>query len=216
MIILEKSIENNLHKRIYDIIKSNEKLKINKNDGNFMKRMMLDSYMRQTRGNRINELFEQTKPKLDEGQLVKTFNRLIEDANRRMEAFDNMDMMKQFLDEKVSFKKYTQDEWDSVYKGRFMERYLSTQKHIDEIRKEKFVSEIEKEQEILNNYKTKKVAKETINKSVERLYNEAERRKLAKEAKIKEVERHREDSQEMPSQYKSRQIPKYNFGVNSS
>jgi hypothetical protein len=113
-------MNNDLHKKIYELIKSNEKVRISKEDGNFMKRMQLDSYMRQTRDQRINNLIEKTKVKLDEGHLVKTFNRLIEDANRRMEAFDNMDMMKQFLDEKVSFKKYSQEEWDRVYKGRYI------------------------------------------------------------------------------------------------
>jgi hypothetical protein len=94
-----------------------------------------------------------------------------------------------------------------------MERHLNKQKEIDEVRKDKFVNEIEKEQEFLNHYKSKKAAKEIINKSVDRLYSEAERRKLAREAKIEEIRRHREDSEEMSSHYKSRPIPKYNFGV---
>jgi hypothetical protein len=90
---------------------------------------------------------------------------------------------------------------------------LDNQKEIDEIRKEKFVNEIEKEQEYLNQFKSKKVSKEIINKTVDRLYNEAERRKLAREAKFQEIEKHRLDSEETPSQYMSRKIPIYNFAV---
>jgi hypothetical protein len=117
---LKKSYQHDTHKKIYEYIKNNEKIKISKEDGNFMKRMLLDIYVRQSKEDRINNYLEQTKVKLGEGELVKTFNRLIEDANRRMEAFDNMDMMKQFLDEKVSFKKYSQYDWDRVYNERYI------------------------------------------------------------------------------------------------
>jgi hypothetical protein len=95
-----------------------------------------------------------------------------------------------------------------------MGRYLDNQKELDEVRKEKFVQEIEKEQEYMNNFKSKKVAKDIIEKAVDRLYNEAERRKLARDEKIQQIEKHRFDTEEdMPSRYMSRKIPKYNFGV---
>ncbi len=106
--------------KIYDLVKNNERIKISKEGGNFMKRMLLDTFVRQNKEGRINNMLEQTKVKKDESELVKTFNRLIEDANRRIEAFDNMDMMKQFLEEKISFKKYSQDQWDTVYNKRLI------------------------------------------------------------------------------------------------
>jgi hypothetical protein len=117
---IEKSYTHDTHMKIYDLVKNNERIKISKEGGNFMKRMLLDTFVRQNKEGRINNMLEQTKVKKDESELVKTFNRLIEDANRRIEAFDNMDMMKQFLEEKISFKKYSQDQWDTVYNKRLI------------------------------------------------------------------------------------------------
>jgi hypothetical protein len=94
-----------------------------------------------------------------------------------------------------------------------MGRHINNQKEIDELRKEKFVNEIEKEQEYLNQFKSRKVAKEMINRTVDRLYNDAERRKLAKDSKLEQMEKLRSDTEETPSKYMSRKIPNYIFGV---
>lgn len=114
-------MQNYNHIKIYELAKSTEKVKTNNNkENNFLKRMLDDIHKRQNKDKRINNLIEQTKIKADEGEVIKTFNRLIEDANRRMEAFDNMDMMKQFLDDKIAFKKYSENEWKRVYQERFI------------------------------------------------------------------------------------------------
>jgi hypothetical protein len=107
--------KDHLHGKKYDLIKNNKKIKRNEN---FMKRMQSDLSNRQSKEERINNKIEQNQDKKHKSELVKIFNRLIEDANRRMKAFDNMDLMKQFLDEKVSFRKYTHDQWDKVYNER--------------------------------------------------------------------------------------------------
>lgn len=98
-----------------------------------------------------------------------------------------------------------------------MIQYLDKERELDEARKEKFIQEIEKEEEFVNNTKKRKASKEVINRSVERLYNEAERRKLAREAKLEELRKSREsreDYVDTPTKYRSRvNIPNYNFTV---
>jgi hypothetical protein len=83
-----------------------------------MKRMLLDVFIRQTKEERLNKLVEKSKVKMDESERIKTFNRLIEDANRRMDALDNMEYLKNKLDEHAPGKKYTTEDWNQIYDQR--------------------------------------------------------------------------------------------------
>jgi hypothetical protein len=99
----------------YDLIKEYSHLKIAK-DEEFMKRMLFDVFKRQTKDDRLEKLIDRNKMKLNEEERIKTFNRLIEDANRRQEAMDNMDVMRVRLEEKEnSDKRYTEEKWQDVY-----------------------------------------------------------------------------------------------------
>ena len=66
---------------------------------NFLERMQFDIYKRQIKEERLNDLVEQNKVKIDEEQKIKTFNRLIEDANRRLKAQINMTDLQNQLNE---------------------------------------------------------------------------------------------------------------------
>ena len=85
-----------------------------------MKRMLLDTFIRQSKAERLKNMIEKTKVKMDESERIKAFNRLIEDANRRMEAVDNMENMRKNLDNKSSLKKYSTQDWNSIYDQRFI------------------------------------------------------------------------------------------------
>ena len=87
----------NIQKLKYDLTKDYNLLHIDK-DENFMERMKFDIYKRQIREDRINKLIEEYKIKIDENDRIKAFNRLIEDANRRIEAQVNLEIMKNKLD----------------------------------------------------------------------------------------------------------------------
>ena len=52
--------------------------------------MQFDIYKRQIKEERLNDLVEQNKVKINEEQKIKTFNRLIEGANGRLKAQINM------------------------------------------------------------------------------------------------------------------------------
>lgn len=105
----------------YDFLKDYSYLHINK-DEEFLQRMQFDIYKRQLKEDRINKLVDQNKIKIDEDERIKTFNRLIEDANRRLEAQENMENMKNKLEEDITagpHKKYSQEEWKEIYNKRF-------------------------------------------------------------------------------------------------
>lgn len=102
----------------YDLVKEYAHLKIDK-DEEFMRRMLFDIFKRQTKEERLEKLIEKNKVKIDENERIKTFNRLIEDANRRIEAQDQMEEMKIKLEQNnVNSKKYKFDEWEDIYNDR--------------------------------------------------------------------------------------------------
>lgn len=70
----------------YDIVKEyNHFFKADYNK-DFMKRMLFDIFKRQIKDKKLTELIEKNKVKIDEESKLKTFDRLIEDANRRLQA----------------------------------------------------------------------------------------------------------------------------------
>jgi len=102
----------------YDLVKEYSHLKIDK-DEEFMRRMLFDIFKRQSKEERLEKLIEKNKVKIDENERIKTFNRLIEDANRRVEAQDQMEEMKMKLEQNnVNSKKYKFEEWEEIYNDR--------------------------------------------------------------------------------------------------
>jgi len=85
-----------------------------------MRRMLFDIFKRQTKDERINKLIEKNKVKITEEERIKTFNRLIEDANRRIEAQDQLEDLKNQLlkNNNTNSKKYKDEEWEEIYEDR--------------------------------------------------------------------------------------------------
>jgi len=216
----------------YDLVKEYSHLKIN-NDEDFMKRMLFDIFKRQTKEERMEKLLENNKVKMNEVERIKTFNRLIEDANRRLEAQENMEAMKnKILEQEMigmnSGKKITQEEWEEIY----MERFLRYKVHQEQWRQDKFVEktiqEKKKEDEIIGAVKTKKVSQQSIDQSVKRMYDEAVRRKIKLDETIKKKKEENGDENEIknsndeddrdltPTKFKkTKKQQKYNFMVRS-
>lgn len=102
----------------YDLVKEYSHLKIDKNE-EFMKRMLFDIFKRQTKGERLEKILEKNKVKLNENDRIKTFNRLIEDANRRIEAQEKIDDLKAKLQKgNEDEKNYSSKEWEEIYQQR--------------------------------------------------------------------------------------------------
>ena len=88
----------------------------------FLQRMKFDIYKRQIREDRLNQLINQNKVKINEEDRIKTFNHLIEYANKRFEAIERMEKIKQELNNDLTAnvnKKYTEREWKKLYDKRF-------------------------------------------------------------------------------------------------
>ena len=88
---------------------------------------------------RIIQLIEQNKIKIDEIKRIKAFNRLIEDANRRIEAQENLENLKDKLSVNLiapPMKKYNFEEWENVYEKRFLLFQENSKKKIEKNRKE--------------------------------------------------------------------------------
>lgn len=172
----------NIQELTYEIVKEYSHLKPDKNI-DFLKRMIFDIVKRQTKDSRVNTLLEVNKRKIDESQRILTFNRLIEDANRRIEAMERMDDLKCKLNEGKNFniKKYSQEDWNFIYETRFkgyIEDRVKQIKDLMEVKEKMEILTEEKEMEIIKNQKKVRLSKEEIDNSVKRMYMEAERRKL--------------------------------------
>ena len=176
-----------LQKLKYNLVKDYSYLHIDK-DENFLNRMQFDIYKRQLKEDRINQLIEQNKPKIDEDERIQTFNRLIIDANRRLVAQENMENMKNKLEEDISFstkKKYSEQEWKDIYNKRFKKYAENISKKKEETLKLNLQKKMNEEKEIMNLIPNKKASKKHIEQNAQRMYDEAKKRKIKMNEKIK-------------------------------
>jgi len=155
---------------------------INKEE-NFLERMQFDIYKRQIKEERLNALVEQNKVRIDEETKIKTFNRLIEDANRRLKAQINMnDLQNQLNEDLVSssnfYKKYNDSEWNEIYIKRFKAYQESINKKKEEIKKFYEEEKEKKEEEIINLCPNKKAPIKHILEASQKMYDEARKRKI--------------------------------------
>ena len=171
----------------YDFIKEISKLHPNKNV-NFINRMKFDVFKRQNVEKKMNDLIEKTKNKINENIRVKRFNKLFQDANRRIEAEDNLNNLKMKLDEmeiEKNMKKYKQSQWDNIYKERF-EKYKKL--HDEKIKIESSKKEEEqrkKEEKEIEMCKTIKKPMKNIIEYTNKMYEDAKKKNEKKQNKIK-------------------------------
>jgi hypothetical protein len=124
MLTESKFSQYDINQLSYDLVREYSHLKINK-DEEFIRRMLFDIFKRQTKDERLDKLLEKNKVKIDENERIKTFNRLIEDANRRIEAQDQIDDMKLILEQNgANSKKYKLEEWEGIYNDRYFSLFI--------------------------------------------------------------------------------------------
>ena len=85
-----------------------------------MQRMTFDNYKRQTKEKRLDKMVNKNKAKIPESRKIKLFNRLIEDANRRFEAKERLEAMKEETTRhKIGTERtISREEWIEIYKKR--------------------------------------------------------------------------------------------------
>ena len=137
----------------------------------FIQRMELYSLKRCLKDYKIEELTNLQSPKISEKEIIQTFNRLIEDSNRRLfkskkisnkknkENKDIKNNKKNNIKEKkgnhVEKKTFSKKKWDEIYEKRFGSKLKERNDKLEQKRKEK-EAEIKKEEDIIINNLNKK------------------------------------------------------------
>ena len=154
-------------------------------DANFLDRMKFYAIKNQTKSDAVNIIVEKSKKKISEKEKILTFNRLIEDSNRRAEVknrinliHSNKDVATEMFDNKNNMihppkKKFDKDKWEKRYKSQ-IQKVNERQRSCDLLRKQKEEEQKMKEdQEVEQMKKYRRTAsKEQISMISERLYNE--------------------------------------------
>jgi len=162
----------------YDILKkldSNIRPDLNEE---FMIRMEKDVERRIKKDEAIKSIVKEKQITLQEEDRVKTFNRLIQDANRRMESAERLKELQEMEEREKKFeegtrKKYENKEWEEIYENRFMRFNEDKNRKIKEKRSEKKAKEKEMEQMIVEQINsTKRSSKKEIVTSSKRMCDE--------------------------------------------
>ena len=203
----------NLEKMRYDFLKKYSYIHVDK-DENFLNRMKFDIFKRQSKEEKINALVEQNKAKIDEDERVSTFNRLISDANRRIEAQDNLENMKNKLSEDIinnDKKKYNNEVWNEIYNKRFKNYAENCNKRKDEEFKRKEILRKKEENDEINLCKSKKKPQKLIDEASKRMYDEAKRRKIKMNEKIDRINKYNNEIEDASKYTKKIKSESYTF-----
>ena len=203
----------NLEKMRYDFLKKYSYIHVDK-DENFLNRMKFDIFKRQSKEEKINALVEQNKAKIDEDERVSTFNRLISDANRRIEAQDNLENMKNKLSEDIintDKKKYNYEVWNEIYNKRFKNYAENCNKKKEEEYKKKEILKKKEEIDEINLCKSKKKPQKLIDEASKRMYDEAKRRKIKMNEKIDRINKYNNEIEDASKYTKKIKSESYTF-----
>ena len=163
----------------------------------FMKRMEFDVYKRHIKEKELDKLIEENKIKIEEEERIKTFNHLIQDANRRIEAMSNLEKMKNILNNnditEQPLKKYTDEQWKKIYDERF-KAYLEKVKEKKENKLKNILEQkIKEENDEINLCKVKKASKQHIEKQSNKMYKEAIKMKMKQKEKIMKLKNNKKN-----------------------
>jgi len=173
--------------KIYDLNKQYSNFKDHKND-NFLERMNFDIFRRNYKELRLNNLMNLNKAKENEKKRIMIFNRLVEDADKRIKQRQKMNnsknkLNKDFISAEKATKKYNDKEWNKIYQRRFKSYQDNINKKREESRKFYEDKKKQEEDEIINSNPSKKASSEHILEVSKRMYDEAKKRKIKMEEK---------------------------------
>ena len=151
-----------------------------------MVRMLFDIMKRQSQEKNLSSFLNQTKAKMKEEERIKGFNRLIEDANRRLEAQEKLDELKLKIEQQdinidnKPIKKYKCQQWKDVYDKRFKKYQQDKEERIRKRISEMKEKEKLKEEEEMKMCKAKKAPRKVTEMYGKRLYDERMKRRDTK------------------------------------
>ena len=203
----------NIEKMRYNFLKDYSYIHVDKAE-KFLNRMQFDIHKRQLKEDRINELVEQNKVRIDEDERISAFNRLISDANRRLEAQENIENMKNKLSEDLinnEKKKYSNEVWNEIYNKRFKNYVENINKKKEEEIKRKEKKKIKEENDEINLCKSKKKPQKLIDEASKRMYDEAKRRKIKMNEKIDRINKYNNEIEDASKYTKKIKSESYTF-----
>ena len=203
----------NLEQMRYNFLKEYSNIHLDKSE-NFLKRMKFDICKRQMKEYKINELIEQNKAKMDEEGRIEAFNRLISDANRRLEAQENLENMKNKLSEDLinnEKKKYNDEIWNEIYKKRFKTYEENVNKKKEDLIKKKQNKKLKEEIDTINLCKSKKKPQKLIDEASKRMYDEAIRRKIKMNDKLDRINKYNNEIDDASKYTKKIKSESYTF-----
>ena len=205
----------NIEQMRYNFIRDYSRINIDKDkDFNFINRMRNDINKRQLKEIEINKYIEQNKVKMDEEERIQAFNRLISDANRRIEAQENVENMKYKLSEDLMAKekkKYNDEEWKEIYEKRFKNYEENINKKKEEKIKYEQKKKLKEENDKINLFKSKKKPIKLIEESAQRMYDEAKKRKLKMNEKIDRINKYNNEIEDAAKYMKNIKSESYSF-----
>ena len=193
----------NIQKLRYNIFKEYSNKQIDRNI-EFLDRMQIDINLRQNKEEVVNILVEKNKTKIDEDERIKAFNRLIIDANRRTEAQENLENMKNKLEEDLIAepqKKYSEEEWKEIYNKRFKNYVENINRKKEENIKLNQMKKLIDEKEEINLCPVKKASQKHIEKEAQRMYDEAKKRKIKMDEKLSRINNYNNNKEDDASKY---------------
>ena len=122
-------LANKFEKYDYKLLQYNlskEYSRLSNHNGSFLDRLNFDNYKRQTKQVRIEQMIKKNTYKIDIAEQNKTFNRLIDDANRRTESKEKMKFLKEQIYEqqkKGLGKTVKKKEWLKIYNERYVNNF---------------------------------------------------------------------------------------------
>ena len=176
----------------YELVKDYSNIHSNK-DNSFLQRMQFDAVKRKNKENKLNELVENNKKKykINEKERKKAFNRLMDDANRRLinrqEMIENEKYLLDFKNMMDNGKKYNGAEWSEIYKKRFKDYEDYKKKKIDIQRQNEKIKKMIEEEEEINMCQMKKIPESKIRENTQRLYEDAKKREIIKNKNLSSI-----------------------------
>ena len=144
----------------YEIYHQYQKLNFNFLSIPFIQRMELYSLKKCLKDYKVEELTNLKSPKISEKEIVQTFNRLIEDSNRRLCKSKKVLNKKEPKEMKINNKKkekkeikksFSKKKWDEIYEKRFKSKLKERNNKLEKKRKEKEEKIKKEEDSIINN-----------------------------------------------------------------
>ena len=210
----------NAQNQLYQL--SNDYSKIAFDNKNFIERMEHYSLKNNLKEIKLNELLQESKPKITEKQRLATFNRLIEDSNRRTEQKEKLDALNSgktqmkgntvFLS-RCDSAPLSNKKWEKTYKKRFKDKYETIQKILELKREEQQKQKLKEEEEIIKLAKntTRYKSKDNIKEINNRLYYKPQIKKLEQIANSFRKKQEEKIISSEEERYKGKHKSEYNF-----